>query len=199
LEDLLERRALLLLREARIDLRDGLLESVHPEDELFALGQELRMLFARHEETRGPMRPAIHKTSQMFMVRARLVVSMATFVRVAKTSELPPGEGRVVVVQGHPVALFNVDGRFYAVSTVCLHRGGSIGEGFLDDAVVTCPNHGWEYDVRTGANLANPMARLRTFEVRIEGDDVLVGAERQGLFRTRRFAPRWRWTSFGSG
>src|SRR5436309_15383116 len=49
LEDLLERRALLLLREARIDLRDGLLESVHPEDELFALGQELRMLFARHE------------------------------------------------------------------------------------------------------------------------------------------------------
>jgi len=110
------------------------------------------------------------------MVRARLVVSMATFVRVAKTSELPPGEGRVVVVQGHPVALFNVDGRFYAVSNVCLHRGGPIGEGFLDDAVVTCPNHGWEYDVRTGTNLANPMARLRTFEVRIEGDDVLVGA-----------------------
>src|SRR5438552_11270123 len=69
LEDLLERRALLLLREARIDLRDGLLESVHPEDELFALGQELRMLLARHEETRGPMRPGIHKTSQMFMVR----------------------------------------------------------------------------------------------------------------------------------
>jgi len=101
---------------------------------------------------------------------------MATFVRVAKASDLPPGERRVVVVQGHPVALFNVDGRFYAVSHVCLHRGGPIGEGMLDDTVVTCPNHGWEYDVRTGANLANPMARLRTFEVRIEGDDVLVGA-----------------------
>ncbi|HLQ41720.1 MAG TPA: Rieske 2Fe-2S domain-containing protein [Thermoplasmata archaeon] len=101
---------------------------------------------------------------------------MATFVRVAKTSDVPPGEGRVVVVQGHPVALFNVDGRFYAVSNVCLHRGGPIGEGMLDDAVVTCPNHGWEYDVRTGANLANPTARLRTFEVRIDGEDVLVGA-----------------------
>src|SRR3989449_6822651 len=46
----------------------------------------------------------------------------------------------------------------------------------LDDSNVTCPNHGWEYDVRTGANLANPIARLRTFEVRVEGDDVLVGA-----------------------
>src|SRR2546427_50148 len=72
--------------------------------------------------------------------------------------------------------LFNVEGRFFAVSNVCLHRGGPIGEGMLDDAVVTCPNHGWEYDVRTGANVANPMARLRTFEVRIHGDDVLVGA-----------------------
>ncbi|TLZ87407.1 MAG: Rieske 2Fe-2S domain-containing protein [Methanobacteriota archaeon] len=101
---------------------------------------------------------------------------MATFVRVAKTSDVQPGEGRVVVVQGHPVALFNVKGRFYAVSNVCLHRGGPIGEGMLDDAVVTCPNHGWEYDVRTGANLANPTARLRTFEVRIDGEDVFVGA-----------------------
>ena len=122
------------------------------------------------------MQVAFHKTSQMFMGRSRLVVLMATFVRVAKTADLPPGEGRVVVVQGHPVALFNVDGRFYAVSNVCLHRGGPIGEGLLDDTGVTCPNHGWEYDVRTGANLANPIARLRTFEVRVEGDDVLVGA-----------------------
>ena len=110
------------------------------------------------------------------MWTARLARLMVTFVRVASARDLPPGEGRVVVVQGHPVALFNVEGRFFAVSNVCLHRGGPIGEGMLDDAVVTCPNHGWEYDVRTGANLANPMARLRTFEVRVDGDDVLVGA-----------------------
>src|SRR2546427_10087979 len=100
---------------------------------------------------------------------------MATFVRVAKTSDVPQGEGRVVVVQGHPVALFNVEGRFYAVSNVCLHRGGPIGEGMLDDAVVTCPNHGWEYAVRTGANLATPMTRLPTFDARIERDAVLAG------------------------
>ncbi len=122
------------------------------------------------------MRASLHKTSQIFKAAPRLVVPMAMFVRVAKTSDLPPGERRVVVVQGHPVALFNVSGRFYAVSNVCLHRGGPIGEGVLDDTVVTCPNHGWEYDVRTGENLANPVARLRTFEVRIEGEDILVGA-----------------------
>ncbi len=100
---------------------------------------------------------------------------MSEFVRVAKASEIPPGSSTVVVVLGHPVALFNVDGSFHAVSNVCLHRGGPIGEGTLDGPIVTCPLHGWEYDVRTGANVSNPMARLRTYPVQVEGDDVLVG------------------------
>ena len=100
---------------------------------------------------------------------------MSDFVRVAKVLEIPPGTSKVVVVLGHPVALFNVGGSFHAVSNVCLHRGGPIGEGTLDGPIVTCPMHGWEYDVRTGKNVANPMARLRTFVVRIEGEDVLVG------------------------
>ena len=100
---------------------------------------------------------------------------MDGFVAVAKVSEIPPGAGKVVVVLGHPVARFNVGGSFHAVSHVCLHRGGPIGEGTLDGPVVTCPMHGWEYDVRTGRNLANPAACLRTYPVRVEGDDVLVG------------------------
>jgi nitrite reductase/ring-hydroxylating ferredoxin subunit len=99
---------------------------------------------------------------------------MNAFVRVADVSEVPPGRGKVVVVQGHPVALFNVDGAFFAVSNVCLHRGGPIGEGVLDGPVVTCPLHGWEYDVRSGKNVGNPTARLRTFHVRLEGDAILV-------------------------
>jgi len=101
---------------------------------------------------------------------------MATFVRVAKIGDVPPGSGRVVVAQGHPIALFNVGGRFFAVSNVCLHRGGPVGEGALDGPIITCPLHGWEYDVRTGANTINPAARLKSYEVRVEGDDVLVSA-----------------------
>ncbi len=100
---------------------------------------------------------------------------MAGFVAVAKVSEVPPGTAKVVVILGHPVALFNVDGAFHAVSNVCLHRGGPVGEGTLDGFVVTCPLHGWEYDVRTGQNVANPIARLRTYAVKVEGDTVLVG------------------------
>ena len=99
---------------------------------------------------------------------------MADAVRVAKVFEIPMGSAKVVVVLGHPVAVFHLEDAFYAVSNVCLHRGGPIGEGALDGPVVTCPLHGWEYDVRTGKNVANPLARLRTYAVRIEGDDVLV-------------------------
>ncbi len=100
---------------------------------------------------------------------------MGGFVAVAKVSEIPRGAAKVVVVLGHPVAVFNVGGAYFAVSNVCLHRGGPIGEGTLDGPVVTCPLHGWEYDVRTGRNLANPAARLRTYPVKVEGDEVLVG------------------------
>jgi len=94
--------------------------------------------------------------------------------RVAKATDIPAGTARIVVVQGEPVALFNVGGVFFALSNTCLHRGGPVGEGEIDGTVVTCPWHGWEYDVRTGKNTINPAARLKTYEVRVEGDDILV-------------------------
>src|SRR5437867_607544 len=96
------------------------------------------------------------------------------FIAVAETSEVPPGTSKVVVVAGHLVALFNVDGAYYALSGVCLHRGGPVGEGELDGEVVTCPWHGWQYDVRTGRNLLNPTARLSQFPVKVEDGRVLV-------------------------
>ena len=122
------------------------------------------------------MRSNLDKLSQRSKEGEGSSNGMTVFVRVAKAGEIPPGRGRVVVVQGYPVALFNVDGRFFAVSNVCLHRGGPVGEGELDGPIVTCPMHGWEYDVRTGANTINPAARLKRYEVRLDGDDVLVGA-----------------------
>ena len=95
-------------------------------------------------------------------------------VTVAKVHDLNPGDSKVIVVAGRPLALFNVDGTFYALDNTCLHRGGPVGEGFLDGAVETCPWHGWQYDVRTGQSFMNPMARLRTYHVVVEGDDVKV-------------------------
>jgi len=99
---------------------------------------------------------------------------MGTFVKVAETKDLAPGAGKTVEVKGREVALFNVGGSFYAVDNTCKHRGGSLGEGELDGAVVTCPLHAWTYDVTTGECFDDPACSIDRFAVKIEGDDVLI-------------------------
>ena len=99
---------------------------------------------------------------------------MADFVRAVKVGDLSPGSAKVIEVAGKTLALCNVDGRFYALDNTCLHRGGPIGEGTLDGTTVTCPWHGWQYDVTTGQATMNPNAKLPCHETKVEGDDVLV-------------------------
>jgi len=98
-----------------------------------------------------------------------------TFVRVAAVADVPPGTGAVVHADGRTLALFNVDGTFYALDNTCLHRGGPVGEGDLEGTIVTCPWHGFQYDVTTGRNVFDPEVGLENFPVRVDGDDVLVG------------------------
>ena len=102
---------------------------------------------------------------------------MADFVKVASASDLKPGENKVVNVNGTDVALFNVDGELFAISNTCLHRGGPLGEGFLEGDVVTCPWHGWRYNVKTGENAMLPTAKVPTYQVKVEGNDVLVAVD----------------------
>jgi nitrite reductase/ring-hydroxylating ferredoxin subunit len=99
---------------------------------------------------------------------------MATFVKAASAHDLKPGDARVVELNGKPYALFNADGKYYCIDNVCLHRGGPLGEGFLDGTTVTCPWHGWQYDVTTGQCLTNPAAKMASYSVKVEGDDVLI-------------------------
>ena len=102
---------------------------------------------------------------------------MSNFIKVAIISDLKPGENKVVEVNGEQVALFNVDGEFFAINNTCLHRGGPLGEGFLDGDIVTCPLHGWRYNVKTGANLMIPNQKVAAYQVRVEGNDILVSLE----------------------
>ena len=96
------------------------------------------------------------------------------FVEVAKVSDVKPGKNKVVKAGGKEVALFNVDGKFHATSNTCLHRGGPLGDGSLGDSTVTCPWHGWQYDVKSGACKTNPSVKVETFKTKVEGDKVLV-------------------------
>jgi nitrite reductase (NADH) small subunit len=97
-----------------------------------------------------------------------------SFVRVAGVRDVPPGTGTVVNVGGRLLALFNVGGTFYALDNTCLHRGGPVGEGDLEDTIVTCPWHGFQYDVTTGRNVFDPEVGLETFDVRVSDGDVLI-------------------------
>lgn len=99
---------------------------------------------------------------------------MAQWTKVAETTDVPPNQGRVVEAGGKTLALFNVGGTFYALDNTCLHRGGPLGEGELEGTIVTCPWHGWRYDVTTGANALNPAVRVSCYPVRVEGQSVLV-------------------------
>jgi len=99
---------------------------------------------------------------------------MGEFVKVASKSDIPVGEGCTVEVEDKAIALFNVDGNFHAIDNTCKHQGGPLGEGTLDETTVTCPWHGWEYDVSTGACLTNPAVSQTQYTVKVEGDDILV-------------------------
>jgi nitrite reductase (NADH) small subunit len=98
----------------------------------------------------------------------------ARFITVARMDELPAGSRKTAVVEGAPVALFNVEGCIYAIDDRCPHRGGPLGMGDLVGHVVHCPLHAWSFDVRTGACISNPAARVSIFEVRLHNGDVQV-------------------------
>lgn len=95
-------------------------------------------------------------------------------VKVAPASDIPDGEGRVFEVSGRAVAVFNVHGRFHAIDNECPHRGGPLGEGDLDGAIVCCPWHAWRWDVTTGANVNNPAVTIACFPVSVEDGAILI-------------------------
>jgi nitrite reductase (NADH) small subunit len=96
------------------------------------------------------------------------------FLRAAKLSDIPEGAIQPVQVGGQAIALANVGGRFYAISNTCLHRGGPLGEGQLEGPTVTCPWHGWQFDVTTGKAVQNPNAGVACFRTEVRGDEVFV-------------------------
>ncbi|PYN19469.1 MAG: non-heme iron oxygenase ferredoxin subunit [Candidatus Rokuibacteriota bacterium] len=96
------------------------------------------------------------------------------WVRVAATGEISPGEGRVVETGGRALAVFNVEGTYYAIDNTCSHRGGPLGDGDLEGTVVVCPWHAWRWDVTSGANVNNPAVRVACFPARVQDGAVFV-------------------------
>jgi 3-phenylpropionate/trans-cinnamate dioxygenase ferredoxin subunit len=100
------------------------------------------------------------------------------FVRAAKVSEVPQGRVKVVEVGDEDVALCNVGGEIYAIANVCTHDDGPLGQGYLTGDEIECPRHGARFSVRTGEVKSLPaIVPIPTFEVQIDGDDILVDVE----------------------
>ena len=100
---------------------------------------------------------------------------MGGHVKVATVGDIPPGKAMSVEVGGEEVALFNLEGTYYAIGDVCTHAGGPLSEGQLEGEEVECPWHGALYNVRTGEVLSPPAPKgVKSYSVKVEGDDILI-------------------------
>jgi len=94
--------------------------------------------------------------------------------RIASTAECPPGTSIERVVEGRIVALANVGGAWHALDGLCPHQGGPLGTGRLCGTVLTCPWHGWQFDVTTGRHQLSATVRQAVYDAEQRGDEVYV-------------------------
>jgi nitrite reductase (NADH) small subunit len=99
---------------------------------------------------------------------------MSEFAPAIAVADLPPGGAAEVVVGGQAIALFNVQGTFHALAGRCPHRGGPLGQGYLDGSRVSCPWHNYTFEVTTGENVVSADLVVARYEVRVEDGRVFV-------------------------
>jgi nitrite reductase/ring-hydroxylating ferredoxin subunit len=97
------------------------------------------------------------------------------FIKVATAQEVPPGKAKQITAGGRTVALFNIDGTFYAIDDTCSHRGAPLWEGAVEGKEVTCPWHGARFDLTSGNHLCPPAkSGVPCYPVQVVGDEVQI-------------------------
>lgn len=99
---------------------------------------------------------------------------MPEWVQVAKKEEIPLDTGKKVTVGDKEIALFQCEGKVYAISAVCPHQGGPLDEGGIHGEICMCPWHGWEFNVKTGVCNFNDEIKIPKYEVREDRGDIYV-------------------------
>ena len=99
-------------------------------------------------------------------------------IRACALTDLPPGEAVRIVGPHTPIAVFNVDGVYYAIDDTCTHQDASLSEGWLEGCFVECPLHAASFDLRTGEPTCPPAKRsVKTYPVLVEDGEVCVDVE----------------------
>jgi 3-phenylpropionate/trans-cinnamate dioxygenase ferredoxin component len=97
------------------------------------------------------------------------------WVTVARVGEIPAGGRKLVRIDDQTIAVFHLDGGYYAIEDVCTHDGGPVAEGYLEGDVIECPRHGARFNVKTGAALSLPATvPVPTYEVKVVGEEIKV-------------------------
>ena len=103
------------------------------------------------------------------------------FVKVCSLSELPNNSQKIVPLGPHKIALFHFNNEISAIANACLHKAGPLGLGLVenkyDGLYVTCPWHGWEYNIKTGSAPPGYKDQQAVYEVKVEGDDILISEQ----------------------
>lgn len=100
---------------------------------------------------------------------------MSDFRKLTTVSELPAsGEAREFTIDGHQICIANENGKCSALDNFCAHRGGPLGQGVVDQGKIVCPWHGWQFDLVSGKSEQSATLGVEVYELKIEGDDVLV-------------------------
>lgn len=101
---------------------------------------------------------------------------MEGFTKVATRDELLPGQMKMAQVEGEQILLANVEGNYYAINNLCSHAEGPLSEGVFEGEEVECPWHGSRFNVTTGQVVRPPAYEAQAlYQVRVEGNDILVG------------------------
>jgi nitrite reductase/ring-hydroxylating ferredoxin subunit len=97
-----------------------------------------------------------------------------TYVKVAKTFDVPLGKMKHVEIEGLEILIANIEGKYYAVGDRCPHLHGKLSEGTLNKTIVTCPRHLSSFDVTSGRVISGTHSNLTTYDVKVDGDDLLI-------------------------
>jgi nitrite reductase/ring-hydroxylating ferredoxin subunit len=94
-------------------------------------------------------------------------------IRLGKIDLVKEGRSRLFVIDGKNVAVFNSKGKFYAIDSACPHKGVDLVSGELNDLIVRCPGHGWEFNIETGEGVVMPVC-VKTYVLKAEDDELVI-------------------------
>lgn len=98
-----------------------------------------------------------------------------TATRIGSVSDVPDGKSKMYTVNGQPIGVFHVNGKWFAIHDRCTHRGGLLHEGYLEGETVTCPLHAGTFDLKTGQNLSPPApSPVKTYKISVQGNDLML-------------------------